>query len=62
MEEFAAALRGKMREDLNNMADALAQGACRSFEDYKHLTGKIEGVAMAERHLLDLLEAARKGD
>lgn len=59
---FAEAVRAKLREDMNNYADDVATGTCRSFEDYKHLCGKIEGLALAERHLLDLLQAQEEDE
>jgi hypothetical protein len=41
---------------MNNYADDLAGGACRSFEEYQKLCGIISGLALAERYLLDLLQ------
>ena len=43
---------------MNELADYLAAGGCKDFLEYKHTTGKIEGLAVAERILLDLMEAA----
>jgi hypothetical protein len=54
IEDFARVLREKIRTDMNNYADDLAGGACRSFEDYQKLCGIISGLALAERYLLDL--------
>jgi len=48
------ALQNKIRTDMNNFADDLANGQCTSFEQYKELCGVIRGLAYAERHLLDL--------
>lgn len=56
IEDFARVLREKIRTDMNNYADDLAGGACRSFEDYQKLCGIISGLALAERYLLDLLQ------
>lgn len=47
-------LRKKLRERMNDMADAVATGTCTSFEEYKKMCGVIEGLAHAERDLLDL--------
>ena len=47
-------LRKKLRERMNDIADSVSTGACQSFEDYKRLCGVIEGLAHAERDLLDL--------
>ena len=56
IEDFAHVLRDKIRTDMNNYADDLAGGACRSFEEYQKLCGIISGLALAERYLLDLLK------
>jgi hypothetical protein len=50
------ALRDKLRTDMNNFTDDLANGQCTSFEQYKELCGVIRGLAYAERHLIDLAE------
>jgi len=50
------ALRDKIRVDMNNFTDDLANGQCSSFEQYKELCGVIRGLAYAERHLIDLAE------
>lgn len=61
-DSFVEALRKLIRADMNNYADDLATGTCRSFEDYKHLCGVIQGLAFAEAHLLSLQEKARRSD
>ena len=53
-------LRDKLRADMNNYTDDLANGQCSSFEHYKELCGVIRGLAFAERHLLDLAENLEK--
>ena len=60
--DFARVLREKLRTDMNNYADDMAGGACRSFDEYQKLCGVIQGLAIAERHLLDLAEKATKDD
>jgi hypothetical protein len=60
--DFARVLREKIRTDMNNYADDLAGGACRSFDDYQKLCGVIQGLATAERHLLDLVEKVEQSD
>ena len=49
-------LRDKLRADMNNYTDDLANGQCTDFATYKELCGVIRGLAFAERHLLDLAE------
>ena len=53
-------LRDKLRADMNNFTDDLANGQCSSFEQYKELCGVIRGLAFAERHLIDLAENIEK--
>ena len=62
IQEFARVLREKIRTDMNNYTDDMAGGVCRSFDDYQKLCGIIQGLALAERHLLDLAEKAEKQD
>ena len=62
IQDFARVLRDKIRTDMNNYADDLAGGACRSFEEYQKLCGIISGLALAERYVIDLLEKVEKSD
>jgi len=55
-------LRDKLRADMNNYTDDLANGQCSSFEQYKELCGVIRGLAYAERHLIDLAENIEKAN
>ena len=60
--DFMEAMRNKLRTDMNNYADDLANGQCTSFEQYKELCGVIRGLALAERHLLDLADKMKEDD
>ena len=60
--DFITALRTKLRTDMNNFTDDLANGQCTSFEQYKELCGVIRGLALSERHLLDLAEKLKEDD
>ena len=60
--DFARVLREKLRTDMNNYTDDMAGGVCRSFDDYQKLCGLIQGLAVAERHLLDLVEKIEAAD
>ena len=62
IQDFAHVLRDKIRTDMNNYADDLAGGACRTFDEYQKLCGVISGLALAERYLLDLLEKVEKAN
>ena len=52
----------KLRDRMNEMADAVATGSAQSFDEYRKMCGIIEGIALAERELLDLVEALEKGE
>jgi hypothetical protein len=41
---------------MNDRADNIATGSCASFDEYKHQSGVIEGLALAERELLDIIQ------
>ena len=59
---FASVLRSQIRKDMNNYADDIAGGVCRTFEEYQKLVGVIQGLALAESYLLALLEKAKESD
>lgn len=52
----------KLRERMNEVADMVATGSAQSFDEYRKMVGIIEGLALAERELLDLVEAMKKGE
>ena len=62
IQDFARVLREKIRTDMNNYADDLAGGQCRTFDEYQKLCGVIQGLALAERHLIDLAEKVEKSN
>ena len=62
IQNFARVLREQIRMDMNNYADDMAGGACRSFEEYQKLCGVIQGLATAESYLLALLQKVEKSD
>ena len=41
---------------MNEAADHLATGGAKNYEEYCNVVGKIEGLAFAERELLNLVE------
>lgn len=55
-------LRTKIREIMNEHADHIAGGAASDWPDYKYHAGIIEGLAKAERELLDLVEKLSEED
>ena len=62
IQDFARVLREKIRTDMNNYADDLAGGICRSYDEYQKLCGIIQGLAVAERYLIDLAEKLENSD
>jgi hypothetical protein len=62
IQNFARVLREQIRADMNNYADDMAGGACRSFEEYQKLCGVIQGLATAESYLLALLQKVEQSD
>jgi len=62
IQDFAHVLNAQIREDMNNYADHMAGGACRSFEEYQKLCGVIQGLATAESYLLALLKKVENND
>ena len=49
-------IRTKIREYLNALADHMACGGCKSFEEYRDAGGKVEALAAIERDIIDLEE------
>lgn len=50
----------EVRSQMNELADIVAAGSVKSFEEYKFITGQIAGLAYAERIFLDTLEQYNK--
>jgi hypothetical protein len=62
IQDFARVLREQIRTDMNNYTDDLANGVCQSYDQYQKLCGVIQGLAIAERYLLDLAEKVEKSN
>jgi hypothetical protein len=62
MDNFQSVLRDKLRKDMNAFTDDMANGICTDYATYQKLCGIIQGLALAERHLLDLVEAQQKDE
>jgi hypothetical protein len=52
----------RLRRDMNDLADHIATGSCVDWADYKYCVGKMEGFALAERHLLDVRRQLEAGE
>ena len=53
-------LRQQLRRLMNETRDHLSTGACKDYSEYARCCGVIEGLALAERELLDLQERLEK--
>ena len=62
IQDFARVLREQIRKDMNNYADDLAGGSCQNFDQYQKLCGVIQGLAIAERYVIDLAERVEKAN
>jgi hypothetical protein len=49
-------LRDIIRKEMNELADLAATGTPSDWAGYQRLVGRIEGLATAERFLIDLKE------
>jgi hypothetical protein len=47
-------VRKQIRQAMNDLADHIAGGGCANIEEYRFCCGKIEGLAIAEREMLDI--------
>lgn len=62
VKSFEEHIRKRLREHLNNAADDLATGGAQDYADYRFRVGVIQGLAVAEREILDLIEIAKKAE
>ena len=53
-EDVFSVLKKKIRTQMNDLADHLAVGSAKDMEEYRKVTGIIEGLAWAEREVIDL--------
>ena len=49
-------IKAKVREYMKALADHMACGGCKSFEEYREAVGKVDALAQVERDILDLEE------
>ena len=58
MEEISLSefLKKRLRIIMNQHADHVSTGACKDYSDYQKMAGVIEGLALAEREVLDWVE------
>ena len=61
-QSFEEIIRKKIREHMNNYADDISTGGAKDFSDYRFQVGVIQGLALAEREILDLVETDKKAE
>jgi hypothetical protein len=52
--------RQALRSQMNEYADHISGGACKDYSEYSKCVGIIEGLAIAERELLDMQAKAEE--
>jgi hypothetical protein len=60
--ELEEHLRKEIRKYMNDLADVIATGGVRTWDEYKYVTGQIAGIAYVERIFLDAIELRDRGD
>ena len=53
-------VKKKLREQMNEIADLVSLGSAKNMEDYRKMCGIIEGLAWAEREIIDIEEKLRE--
>ena len=53
---LADELRKKLRVIMNELTDSVALGSAQNYDQYQRMVGQIEGLAIAERELLQLVK------
>ena len=59
---FTEHFRKQLRQYMNELTDSVALGNAKNFEEYQRFVGQIEGLAIAERELLNLVKTQDQGD
>ena len=59
---FAEHFRKQLRQYMNELTDSVALGNAKNFEEYQRFVGQIEGLAIAERELLNLIKTQDQED
>ena len=59
---WSEAYRKAIRDLMNNKTDDLAVGSASDFSEYRHCVGVIEGLALAEREFLDIMERIERSE
>jgi len=53
-------LKKKLRDQMNEVADLVSIGSAKNIEDYRKMCGIIEGLAWAEREVIEIEDRLRE--
>ena len=59
---FTDHFRKQLRQYMNDLTDSVALGNAKNFDEYQRFVGQIEGLAIAERELLNLVKTQDQED
>ena len=59
-DDVLSLVKKKLREQMNEIADSVSLGSAKNMEDYRKMCGIIEGLAWAEREIIDIEEKLRE--
>ena len=58
-DDVLSVLKKNFRNQMNELADHLALGSAQDMEEYRKVCGMIEGLAWAEREVIDIEDRLR---
>ena len=59
-DDVLSLLKKKLRDQMNEIADSVSLGSAKNMEDYRKMCGIIEGLAWAEREVIDIEDRLRE--
>ena len=59
-DDVLSLLKKKLRDQMNEIADSVSIGSAQNIEEYRKMCGIIEGLAWAEREILDIEDRLRE--
>ena len=62
IDQFAAALRAELKEDVGSHGARILAGKCATFDEYRYAVGVLRGLTLAENRLQSLLERVEKAN
>lgn len=62
MSDWFEDIRRQIRDVMNEVTDTVIANGCATFDDYKLQVGRVEGLAIAERIVLDMRKKILQDD